>query len=378
MRILHVTSIINHHQLPLARSLVCALGEDSFRFVATRPLDLERMRLGWSSESPESWILRAGENQEDRREFEQWFAEADVVLCSERLMSPFSERLREDKLTFYMSERWWKPPIGMGRLLHPRFASMALRFAHLAQCPSFHFLPKGSYAASDMRKLAPFPGRMWNWGYFTSLPDPLPAPAGRESKLEVLWAGRMLSWKRVDTLVRAFTFLRQQGVPAHLTLIGDGPCRDELQRLVRSLRLADNATFYASMPVAQVRQQMRTAHIYVLPSNGYEGWGAVVNEAMSEGCVVVASSDAGSAKTMIRHGQNGLLFETGNWRQLGRFLCQLAEDEPLRLRLAKAGQRTIADLWSPKIAAERFLVFSEALLAHQPVPHYAEGPLSRA
>ena len=121
---------------------------------------------------------------------------------------------------------------------------------------------------------------------------------------------------------------------------------------------------------------MRAAHVYVLPSSGYEGWGAVLNGAMSEGCAVVASEAAGSAKTMILHGENGLLFRAGDWRQLGCLLCQLSADEALRLRLAEAGQKTIAECWSPQVAADRFLAVSEALLSNSSPPTYANGPMA--
>jgi glycosyltransferase involved in cell wall biosynthesis len=187
----------------------------------------------------------------------------------------------------------------------------------------------------------------------------------------------MLSWKRVDTLVRAFALLLRQNSKACLTLIGDGPCREELKRLTRKLDITGSVDFYSSMPVDQVRDQMRNAHVYVLPSNAYEGWGAVLNEAMSEGCAVVASEGAGSAKTMLCPGENGLLFKPGDYQHLARLLVQLNADESLRCGLAKAGQRTIRECWSPEVAAERFLAVCDALLLTRSVPNFSSGPMRR-
>jgi glycosyltransferase involved in cell wall biosynthesis len=358
--------------------LAASLGEGNFRFAAVEPPIAERVKLGWDMQDSEPWILRAGENEADRSEFEQWWDEADVVLSGERRVARFADRLRGGKLSFYMSERWWKPPFGMARLLHPRFARMACRFRQLAQSSSFHSLPMGGYAAADMRRLASFPGRMWDWGYFTAVPEPLPPGIERDGPLRILWAGRMLSWKRVATLVRAFAGLLRQAPQARLTLIGDGPCREQLKRLTEKLGITSNVDFHSSMPVLQVRQQMRQAHVYVLPSSAYEGWGVVLNEAMSEGCAVVASEGAGSAKTMLRHGENGLLFKSGDHQQLAGWLIQLNADEPLRRRLAGAGQRTISEAWSPSLAAERFLAVSDALLSKRQVPDYREGPMRRS
>lgn len=336
----------------------------------------ERVALGWDAGESEPWLLRAGEVAAHRVEYEQWWDEADVVIAGYWNIDRLADRLRRGKLTFYMSERWWKPPIGVARLLHPRFALKAARFRRLAQSSYLHFLPIGGYAATDMRRMASFNGRSWDWGYFLSIPEPLPLCRERLGTFRVLWAGRFLSWKRVDTLVRAFALLREQDPDSHLTLVGVGPCRGKMVRLTEELRIAGHVTFLPSMPPPRVRELMRNAHVYVLPSSPYEGWGAVLNEAMSDGCAVVASSGAGSAKTMVRHGQNGLLFEPGDYRQLGRLLVQLSEDESLRRRLAEAGQRTIVDCWSPDIGAERLLCACDALLSRRPVPVYSGGPMA--
>ena len=186
----------------------------------------------------------------------------------------------------------------------------------------------------------------------------------------------MLWWKRVDTLVRAFALLRQHIPDVHLALIGDGPCRDKVEQMVRELGVADDVDFHSYMPVTRVRQHMRKAHVYVLASNGYEGWGAVLNEAMSEGCAVVASEAAGAAKTMIRHGENGLLFTAGDSQTLSEHLCRLGRDESTRCKIARAGQRTISECWSPSIAARRLLIASERLLAGRPVPAFDSGPMA--
>jgi glycosyltransferase involved in cell wall biosynthesis len=376
MRVLHVTNLVSPHQIPLARQLASIVGERYFRFVATLPMTAEMGQRGWKNDEVEPWILRASENEAHRVEFEQWWNEADVVITGYRNVAMFADRVRRGKLTFYTSERWWKPPLGMARLLNPNFALMVARFQRLAKSPFFHFLPMGGYSAADMRQIAPFKGRMWDWGYFTTVPNPLPPCLERDRTLRILWAGRMLAWKRVDTLIRGFVLLLRQNPNARLMLIGDGPCRVKLERLTRKLKIAGSVEFQAGMQTIQVRNHMRNVHIYVLPSSAYEGWGAVLNEAMSEGCAIIASEAAGSAKTIRRHGENGLLFKDSDYRQLGDLLIRLNSDEPLRLRLAKAGQKIITECWSPVVAAKRFFAVSDALLSNRSVPCYPNGPMA--
>jgi glycosyltransferase involved in cell wall biosynthesis len=187
----------------------------------------------------------------------------------------------------------------------------------------------------------------------------------------------MLHWKRLDTLLRAFSLLVPHAKDAHLTLIGHGPMEARWKALADDLNLFGSVTFLPSCPAAEVRRWMGASDVYVLPSSGYEGWGAVVNEAMAEGCVVVASSVIGSAMSVIREGQNGLLFRAGDYRQLAETLNRLYSEPERRLQIGSAGRRTILEEWSPGTAAARFLRVSEALLAGAPVPLFASGPMTR-
>ena len=377
MRILQVTNIISHHQLPLARQLASKVGPENFRFAVTEPPHAEREKLGWNSQVNEPWILRAGEHEEDRKEFEKWWDDADVVLCGERRFNQMQDRLDSGKLTFYMSERWWKPPMGIARLLHPRFALMTLQFLKLTPSPLFHYLPIGFFAEMDMKRIAKFKGGIWQWGYLT---EPVNSPQifpRQGDKLKIMWAGRMLAWKCVDTLIKAFARLQQQYSDVSLTLIGDGAERIGLEKLAKDLLMTGSYEFLPSVSAPKVIELMQQHHVYVLPSNGYEGWGAVLNEAMSAGCTVIASDVTGAAKTMIKHHHNGLLFQPGNWQMLSDHLILLAKNNSIRQQLALQGLATITDYWSPAVAAERFISVSEALMLKHDIPKFDNGPMTR-
>ena len=235
MKVLQVTNIVCHLQLPVARELAAALGTKHFRFAAVTPPDPERLRLGWAQDESAEWLLRTAERREDNAELMKWWDQADVVFCGQRCLDLFRARLNAGKLTFYMSERWWKPPIGVARLLHPQFLRMALRFRRLAGSPLFHFLGCGANATRDIRYLAAFPSRAWRWGYFTPEPDKEPPAQRAGHGLNILWAGRMLRWKRVDTLLRAFALVAQQLESIHLRLIGHGPMEPRLRALAEEL-----------------------------------------------------------------------------------------------------------------------------------------------
>lgn len=140
-------------------------------------------------------------------------------------------------------------------------------------------------------------------------------------------------------------------------------------------RVAPTIAFLPPVPIQGVRDLMRAADVYVFPSNGYEGWGVVVNEAMLEGCAVVAAKETGAAASMIRHGENGLLVRSGDAGEVAGALERLEADEAFRWKMAKEGQATVLNEWTPAVAAERLIQFSKDLLARREPSRWDRGPL---
>ncbi len=380
MRLALLTSIVSPHQVPLAQALAARLEANSFLYVATENIGAGRTALGWRATSRPSWIMtpadgRSGMSAEVRRRL----AEADVILSGNRDCDLFRTRLAARRLTLYCSERWFKPPLGRLRLAWPPYLLMAWRLRHLSRNPHLHYLAIGGWAAGDMRAAGRVGDRIWQWAYFVNASDPLPAPRQRQQHdaLRILWAGRMLGWKRNATLIDAVASLCRAGCRVSATLIGEGPEKTRLRRQVERLGLDKVVSFHGPMPIAEVRQHMRAADIYVLSSSGYEGWGTVVNEAMLEGCAVVAAEETGAARTLIRNGYNGFLFRSGRTAELAERLARLGNDESLRQRVAAAGQRSMLAEWTPDVAADRLVTMIETLAAGRRFDGYASGPLMR-
>lgn len=380
MKILQVANIVSHHQLPLAKELYKLVGSDNFLFAAMGKLDQDRLKNGWKSEYAESWIIHPSESVEEQKIFNQFWHEADVVICGERLISEMQERVDNNKICFYMSERWWKPPVGMLRLCHPTYLKMFLQFKQLSKSKYFHYLPIGPFAANDMA-LVPsisMPSRVWAWGYFTAFPIVnLSMSESRGSDIvHILWVGRMIKWKRVDLLIKALAKLKNEGKKFKLTLVGNGSERKHLEKLAKKLLGTSFCEFKEFIPSDEVPFLMAQYDIYVLPSNAYEGWGAVVNEAMSVGCAVIASDKTGAGASLIEHGVNGLLFKSGSEDSLYDCLSQLVNNKELINDFSIKSRLSIKENWTPAIAAERILEVSSALLDDSKPVKISVGPLS--
>lgn len=375
MKILQVNNIVSHHQLPFSKELVSLVGEENFLFAALGRPDSERLNNGWKKDYNEEWIIHPNDSIESHIRFDKFWHEADVVICGERLISKMQERVDDNKICFYMSERWWKPPVGMLRLFHPLYLKMFLEFKQLSKSKYFHYLPTGPFAAKDMALIAPMKGRVWQWGYFTEMPSVRRDLAETtDNVVSILWVGRMLKLKRVDLLIKALAKLKNEGKKFKLTLVGNGSERKNLEKLAKKLLGTSFYEFKEFIPSDEVPFLMAQHDIYVLPSNAYEGWGAVVNEAMAVGCAVIASDKTGAGASLIEHGVNGLLFKSGSEDSLYDCLSQLVNNKKLINDFSVKSRLIIRENWTPAIAAERFVQLSSSLINNEPSANF-KGPL---
>ena len=94
-----------------------------------------------------------------------------------------------------------------------------------------------------------------------------------------------------------------------------------------------------------------------------EGLGVAVLEAMSCGVPVVAS-DAGGIPDIVEHERSGLLFASGDSRELCAAVLRMLDDEALRLRLARAGRERVKSRFSVQRMSRRYMkVYNRVLSA---------------
>ncbi len=132
--------------------------------------------------------------------------------------------------------------------------------------------------------------------------------------VKVLWVGRLLKLKRVDTIIKAVGECAKSK-KITLDIYGLGPEDAKLKKL--AAKYGDVIKFYPPVPINEVRKLMREHDVYVFSSNGYEGWGAVVSEALEEGMAVIGTHEAGSSATILPESN---LFYAGDWRRLKELL----------------------------------------------------------
>lgn len=129
-----------------------------------------------------------------------------------------------------------------------------------------------------------------------------------EYESDVIFAGRLIKNKNVDVLVKAITISRKKIPEIKCVIIGDGPERENLEKLVKSLKVKDNVKFTGFIENHdEIISHMKSSKLFILPSTR-EGFGIVVLEANACGLpVVVINHKMNAACDLITEDKNGFI-----------------------------------------------------------------------
>jgi glycosyltransferase involved in cell wall biosynthesis len=377
MKITFYSNFLNHHQTPFCDEMVKHFGVE-FTFVSSETVPEERIRIGYQDCTHYVYNLTAYANEANYRKALQLGIDSDIVIIGSAPDIFIEERLRQNKHTFRYSERYLKR--GHWQLLNPRVLCYLYRHDTKYRSKNLYMLCASGYTANDLSWVFGYPKKKYKWGYFTEVKELdieqtiAHKPAER---IELLWVGRFLDWKHPELAVQLAFELKKRGYNFYLYMIGTGEMAGYIQNLIITMNVADCVSIAGGIPNSEVRNYMQNAHIFLFTSDRNEGWGAVLNEAMSSGCAVIASHTIGSVPFLIKHKQNGLVFESENLTSLLQQTEKLILNKVLREKLSKDGYYTIKNEWSPKNAVANFMRLVKSILNGQKIT-IESGPCSLA
>lgn len=143
-------------------------------------------------------------------------------------------------------------------------------------------------------------------------------PLGRRF---LLFSGRMISVKRADLLLEAFSRIASERPEWDLLMVGDGKLQRVLEYQVPAA-IRSRVHWLGFMQVEQLIPTYHMADVLVLPSD-FEPWALVINEALAAGLAVVASDVVGAAHELIEDGVNGRIFPRGDLNALSEALLDV-------------------------------------------------------
>ena len=378
MKVAFITNFINHHQVYVADELYKRLG-DSFIFIETIPMPKWLLDSGYP-QIDRPYLLKTYLNDFCLKQALQFANETDVVIVGSAPECFVEKRINENKLTFRYNERWFKskPWFLTGPKGWINFWKNHIRYRK----KPLYMLCASAFTAKDVNTIGAYKNKCFKWGYFTKVDDlDLDELRIRHSssrcEVQIMWCARFLDWKHPELPVKLAARLKQKGYNFVINMFGSGDELDGTKSLAKRLNVEGYVKFRGNCPNSQIFEEMRKHDIFLFTSDRNEGWGAVLNEAMSNGCVAVGSNQIGAVPFLIEDGINGCVFKSENLDSLFTKVTYLIDNPIVRCGMAIKAYETMKYTWSPQNAAKQFLVLIQALSKENEDELPLMGPCSR-
>ena len=363
MKVVFVSNYLTHHQLPFCRAMNAKLGRE-FCFIETEEMDQNRIDLGWQlEETRDIYLIKSYTDEKAHQSACKVICEADAVIIGGAKDEYIEKRLQENTFIIRYEERIFKK--SWLKILDPRILHM-LYVTHIKnQRKRVYMLCASAYLSQELRLFHLYKDKMFKWGYFPEAKELDKEALLKKHKagtVSLMWAGRFIDWKHPELPVLLAEHLKEKGYAFHLSMVGGGEMENEIRRMILEKKLEKEVTLCGYRQPWQVREMMEKTEIYLFTSDYKEGWGAVLNEAMNSGCAVLASHAIGAVPFLLQHRKNGLIFESGNLRDMEEKAEMLLKNTMKRKKLGEAAYETIIQEWNAKKAADRLVELAENLL----------------
>jgi glycosyltransferase involved in cell wall biosynthesis len=156
-------------------------------------------------------------------------------------------------------------------------------------------------------------------------------PGKKAKHPSILYVGRLTTAKSIHILLNAFVQIKKDISNATLTIAGDGPNRQKLEKLSTKLGLSSKVTFLGKVSEEEKIKLYQEAWVFVNPSL-LEGWGITTIEANACGTPVIASNVAGLRDAVV-DGKTGILVPYGSSHALSIAITTILNNTRLRQNL---------------------------------------------
>jgi glycogen(starch) synthase len=175
---------------------------------------------------------------------------------------------------------------------------------------------------------------------------------------DIVFLARLVSDKGGDVTLEALAQLKAAGLTPSLTIVGDGPERQNLEAMAERLGLAAQVTFTGFQTGETLVRTLNGHRIMVVPSRLAEPFGVVALEGIACGCALVGSELGGLADAI---GPCGLTFPNGDSSAMAACLRRLLQDEELCRSLRGHAEQHLLKHSPAQIATAYLEVFERVL-----------------
>ena len=177
-----------------------------------------------------------------------------------------------------------------------------------------------------------------------------------------IFTGKLLSTKGLPLLLRVWNEIQKIHDKVLLLVVGSSrnlmySCEDELKKYVQENKLEKNVIFTGYRN--DVHEYLKSSDIFLFPTED-EAFGISLIEAMACGLAVITTS-IGGIKDFIKHYENGLLMNVGDFDQLYNHIELLLKDDELTDRIGQNAIQTVKNKYSKISVAESYIALFEKL-----------------
>lgn len=362
MKVLYISNFLNIHSAPLFDELI-TYPNVQLTFLSTKDEhDVNKKILDRKYNVYSNTIL---DNQ-----VESFLNDFDVLIYGACLDKRFIKKMPHNKIIFHNSEHYWKKtntPISLTKRIY-RMLELKHRYKKIN---NLYILANSSHLKKEFDSWKIKYKKCFKFGYFP--PTNFDKVNYRDKDFnKIVYIGRLLKWKRPCLSIKMKNIMEKNNSnKLSLDFYGEGP---EEHKIVQSI--SERVTLKHFISHDDVLAKFLNGGYFCFSSTKEEGWGAVLNEAMSCGCIVLASLKAGATSFLVKDGINGYTFKTKKeFKRKALLISSLTDKDKIKISLSAS--KSIIELWNYKIAAKRLYHVMNNLISNRDINLlYVDGPMS--
>ncbi len=178
---------------------------------------------------------------------------------------------------------------------------------------------------------------------------------------KILFVGKLHKSKGIKNLIFAFYKVLKSKRDLKLIIIGQGPLKPYIQKLIAKLNLSSQIKLIDKVSPSNLEKYYLKSDAVVFPSIWNEPFGRVIVEAFSYGKPVIATK-VGAIDEIVKNDKNGFLVEANNINSLSKAILNIYKDNERYIGLSKKAKDTANNFRSERIAKEVINFYKKLLV----------------
>jgi len=174
-----------------------------------------------------------------------------------------------------------------------------------------------------------------------------------EKTKHFICVGRLVFYKNLEVIIKAINILKKSDPSVKLIIVGGGPHRKNLEKMVQELKLQNHVKFTGFVSNKEKIRLIRSAHALLFPSL-YEGFGLVLLEAFAQRRPVLVSN-VKPLSDIVTNDINGLIISPYDEKEWAAKMQKILHNHELADNMGARGRELLEKEYNPQIMKERII-----------------------